>query len=87
LANSSDEVVNRIELLSGTKPAFYSLDITNEAALDKVFDEHPDIDNVIHFAALKVSLYVCVFSPSLENIEMVSMIAWRQISNFNESQT
>jgi UDP-glucose 4-epimerase len=61
LANSSDEVVNRIGLLSGTKPAFYSLDITNEAALDKVFDEHPDIDNVIHFAALKVSLYLADF--------------------------
>ncbi|KAF2428955.1 UDP-glucose 4-epimerase [Tothia fuscella] len=53
LYNSSDEVVNRIELLSGTKPAFYSLDITDEAALDKVFTENPDIDSVIHFAALK----------------------------------
>lgn len=48
-------MINRIELLSGNKPAFYSLDITDEAALDKVFDENPDIDSVIHFAALKVS--------------------------------
>jgi len=53
LYNSSDEVINRIELLSGTRPAYYSVDITDQAQLDKVFAEHPDIDNVIHFAALK----------------------------------
>ncbi|KAF2816236.1 UDP-glucose 4-epimerase [Mytilinidion resinicola] len=53
LYNSSIEVINRIELISGKRPAFYKLDITDEAAIDKVFDEHPDIDNVIHFAALK----------------------------------
>ena len=54
LYNSSKEVVNRIQLISGKRPEFYELDITDEAALDKVFDDHPDIDNVIHFAALKV---------------------------------
>ncbi|KAF1994764.1 UDP-glucose 4-epimerase [Amniculicola lignicola CBS 123094] len=53
LYNSSEEVINRIEVLSGKRPAFYKLDITDEGALDKVFTEHPDIDNVIHFAALK----------------------------------
>ncbi|KAF2459132.1 hypothetical protein BDY21DRAFT_339863 [Lineolata rhizophorae] len=53
LYNSSQEVVNRIELICGKRPHFYGVDITDEAALDKVFDEHPDIDNVIHFAALK----------------------------------
>jgi nucleoside-diphosphate-sugar epimerase len=54
LYNSSEEVVNRIELICGKRPEFYKVDITEEAALDKVFAEHPDIDNVIHFAALKV---------------------------------
>ncbi|KAI9836629.1 MAG: UDP-glucose-4-epimerase [Sarea resinae] len=53
LYNSSEESINRIELLSGKRPAFYKVDVTDEAALDKVFTEHPDIDNVIHFAALK----------------------------------
>ncbi|KAH7130494.1 UDP-glucose 4-epimerase [Dendryphion nanum] len=53
LYNSSKEVINRIELISGKRPAFYELDITDEAALDKVFAEHSDIDSVIHFAALK----------------------------------
>lgn len=41
-------------MISGKRPIFYKADITDEAALDKVFSEHPDIDNVIHFAALKV---------------------------------
>ncbi|KAK4952273.1 UDP-glucose-4-epimerase [Elasticomyces elasticus] len=53
LYNSSEECVNRIELISGKRPVYYRCDITDEPALDKVFDEHPDIDSVIHFAALK----------------------------------
>jgi len=53
LYNSSTEVLNRIELICGKKPPFFEADITNEKALDRIFDEHPDIDNVIHFAALK----------------------------------
>lgn len=54
LYNSSEEVINRIELISGKRPAFYNLDVTNDGAFDRVFEEHPDIDSVIHFAALKV---------------------------------
>ncbi|KAI8942567.1 UDP-glucose-4-epimerase [Plenodomus lindquistii] len=53
LYNSDPEVCNRIELICGKRPSFYKVDITDEAALDKVFEENPDIDNVIHFAALK----------------------------------
>jgi len=53
LYNSSEEVLNRLELLTGRRPAFYNLDITDEPKLDAVFAAHPDIDNVIHFAALK----------------------------------
>ncbi|THY31931.1 UDP-glucose 4-epimerase [Aureobasidium pullulans] len=53
LYNSSEEVINRIETICGKRPAFYNVDITDEKALEKVFTEHPDIDNVIHFAALK----------------------------------
>lgn len=54
LYNSSAEVLNRIELICGKRPAFERLDITDENALDAVFEKHPDIDSVIHFAALKV---------------------------------
>lgn len=52
--NASEECLNRIELITGKRPAFHSLDITDETALDKAFAAHPDIDSVIHFAALKV---------------------------------
>jgi UDP-glucose 4-epimerase len=53
LYNSSSEVLNRIEILTGVKPSLYNADIVDEAALDKIFKENPDINNVIHFAALK----------------------------------
>ncbi|KAL8719279.1 MAG: hypothetical protein Q9225_003709 [Loekoesia sp. 1 TL-2023] len=53
LYNSSEEALNRIELICGKRPYFYNVDVRDEAAIDKVFDDHPDIDSVIHFAALK----------------------------------
>jgi UDP-glucose 4-epimerase len=53
LYNSSEEVINRIELISGKRPEYARCDITDDADLDAVFAAHPDIDNVIHFAALK----------------------------------
>ncbi|KAI1943276.1 UDP-glucose-4-epimerase [Ophidiomyces ophidiicola] len=53
LYNSSDEVLNRIELLCGKRPGFFKLNVTDEAAFDRLFEENPQIDSVIHFAALK----------------------------------
>lgn len=53
LYNSSKVSLDRIELLCGKRPEFHQVDITDEEGLDKVFSEHPDIDSVIHFAALK----------------------------------
>ncbi|KAF3483053.1 UDP-glucose 4-epimerase [Arthroderma uncinatum] len=53
LYNSSQEALNRIELICGKRPEFVELDVRDEGAFDKVFDAHPDIDSVIHFAALK----------------------------------
>lgn len=67
LYNSSEEVLNRIELICGKKPEFFHLDVTDEKAFDAVFEKHPDIDSVIHFAALKVSgrgLYYKKTNPS-----------------------
>lgn len=54
LYNSFEEALNRIALLGGKRPAFAKLDVTDEKALDAVFEKHPEIDSVIHFAALKV---------------------------------
>ncbi|CCC07143.1 unnamed protein product [Sordaria macrospora k-hell] len=53
LLNSSQAAVDRIELICGKRPTFYQVDITDEAGLDNVFSKHPEIDSVIHFAALK----------------------------------
>jgi nucleoside-diphosphate-sugar epimerase len=55
LYNSSQEVLRRIELVCGKRPEFVQLNVTDEKAFDKVFEAYPDIDSVIHFAALKVS--------------------------------
>jgi UDP-glucose 4-epimerase len=68
LYNSSDEVINRIEILTGTRPKLYGADITDEAALDKIFAENPDIDNVIHFAALKVFYRNIILIPKTYSI-------------------
>ena len=57
LYNSSDEVLNRIELICGKRPGFVNLDVTDEAAFDKAFEQYPNIDSVIHFAALKVRIH------------------------------
>lgn len=56
LYNSSEVALDRIELISGKRPKFYKVDVTDKAGLDKVFEENPEIDSVIHFAALKASL-------------------------------
>ncbi|KAL8893867.1 MAG: hypothetical protein Q9192_004840 [Flavoplaca navasiana] len=53
LYNSSEEALNRIELICGKRPHFHNIDVRDEAAFDKVFAAHPHIDSVVHFAALK----------------------------------
>ena len=52
LANSNPEVLNRVETITGKRPLFYELDVCDEEALSKVFNEHA-IDCVIHFAGMK----------------------------------
>lgn len=52
LCNSNKIVIDRIEELTGKKPKFYEVDITDGEKLEVVFKENK-IDSVIHFAALK----------------------------------
>jgi len=52
LYNSNEKVLDRIEMISGTKPKFYKTDILDRAGLDKIFEENK-IDAVIHFAGYK----------------------------------
>ncbi|KAI9883979.1 MAG: hypothetical protein M1823_004226 [Watsoniomyces obsoletus] len=53
LYNSSTVALDRIELICGKRPDFFQCDITDEESIVKIFVAHPDIDSVIHFAALK----------------------------------
>ncbi len=52
LSNSKFEAVLRAGELAGRAPEFYEADLTDRAALDKIFAAHR-IDAVIHFAGLK----------------------------------
>ena len=52
LDNSCEEVLNRIEKITGKRPRFYQADIRDEKALEEVFSKE-DITAVIHFAGLK----------------------------------
>ena len=52
LSNAKEDVIARIETITGTRPAFYRLDSCDKDALRKVFaNQH--IDAVIHFAGYK----------------------------------
>ena len=52
LSNAKADVVDRIETITGVRPAFYQLDCKDHEALRQVFTAHK-IDAIIHFAAFK----------------------------------
>lgn len=53
LVNSSAKSLERVEKITGRKLAFYENDVRDRAALNRIFEAHPDINCVIHFAGLK----------------------------------
>ncbi|MGG2971703.1 UDP-glucose 4-epimerase GalE [Geobacillus stearothermophilus] len=52
LSNGHIEALRRIKELTGKDFPFYSIDLLDDEALDRLFQEH-DIDAVMHFAGLK----------------------------------
>jgi len=52
LCNSSASVLDRIEAITGRKPAFVRADLRDAAAIDRAFTEFP-VEAVIHFGGLK----------------------------------
>ena len=52
-SNSKPQVLDKIREITGKDFKFYEVDLLDEEGVKKVFDENPDIDSVIHFAALK----------------------------------
>ncbi|MBQ7485144.1 MAG: UDP-glucose 4-epimerase GalE [Oscillospiraceae bacterium] len=52
LSNARGDVIDRLEQITGRRPAFYRIDVADRPALTAVFDAHA-IDAVIHFAGFK----------------------------------
>jgi UDP-glucose 4-epimerase len=53
LSNSEKDVVDRIGKITGQKPTFYEVDMTDIEAVRKVFEVEQSIFSAIHFAAYK----------------------------------
>src|SRR5436853_708457 len=53
LSNSDIKVLDGIEKITGKKPEFFNIDLTDKENLDKFFTKVKNIDVVIHFAAFK----------------------------------
>jgi UDP-glucose 4-epimerase len=53
LSNSFEDVNERILKITGKSPLFYNVDLCDSERLNEVFKKHPDIESIIHFAALK----------------------------------
>jgi UDP-glucose 4-epimerase len=53
LSNSSIEVLDGIERISGKKPLFENIDLRHKKSVQDFFKKHSDINGVIHFAASK----------------------------------
>ncbi len=52
LINSSIDVLDRLEKITGKKPIFYQIDVADKAKLAEVFNQHK-FSAVMHFAGLK----------------------------------
>lgn len=53
LSNSSVDVLDGIEAITGKRPLFWEFDLRDKARVRSFFQEHTDIEGVIHFAASK----------------------------------
>jgi len=62
--NSSPRVFDRIEKISGKPCLSYQADLRDKDSLGRIFDAHPRLDAIMHFAALK-SVDESVVHPDL----------------------
>ncbi len=53
LVNSKTEALRRVEKITGKAVPFLRADIGDGAAMERLFETHPDIGVVVHFAGLK----------------------------------
>ena len=53
LSNSSTDVLKGIKKITGVSPEFLQFDLRNKQKVNQLFESHPDISGLIHFAASK----------------------------------
>jgi len=53
LSNSSTEVLDSIKKITGFSPEFIKLDLRDKKEVNRLFEDHPDLGGIIHFAAFK----------------------------------
>lgn len=53
LSNSYRDVIDRIEEITGKKPVFEEIDLSDRKKTEELFDNYTAIDSIIHFAASK----------------------------------
>lgn len=53
LSNTTNDVLDRIASITNKKPEFAEIDLKDKKAVYAFFENHKDIDGVIHFAAYK----------------------------------
>lgn len=91
LDNSSEESLQRVRELTGcaeSRLKFRNCDLRDQAGLEKVLDEFPQIDSCIHFAGLK-AVGESVAKPLLYydcnvggTVNLLSALGKRNINNF-----
>lgn len=83
LSNSSILVLDRIEAITGQRPAFYELDVCDKQGLRKVFEQE-SIEAAIHFAGYK-AVGESVQKPVMyyENNIMSTLALVEVMSEFN----
>jgi UDP-glucose 4-epimerase len=52
LSNARADVIDRLERITGRRPAFYRISVSDRAAMDELFSRHT-VDTVIHLAGFK----------------------------------
>lgn len=62
LVNSSETILEGVRAITGKAVKNYAVDLCDKIATRRIFEEHPDIAGVIHFAALK-DVGESVFKP------------------------
>jgi len=80
LSNSKEEVVDKIEQITGKRPVFYKCDILDVDGMSKVFSAH-NIDAVIHFAGLKAVGESCSVPLKYYNNNITGTIRLLEVMN------